>query len=141
LPAATTILVDAARLLLSNMCVQLQLLLPLSFLSPSCNFEPVTIYVIIYKKVQTQVQRTLKVIISGLDIRDYLDFMKPQASSPYLSAHDWYFLTSQPQLCKVLHTSTYSLDNRSFSWLCSPAQNPVQSSHSIVLERLEDKSL
>lgn len=127
MPAAITILVDAVSSLLSNTCIQLQLLLLLSF-SPSCNFELITIYIIVYKKVKAQVQTVLKVIISRLDIKDSLDFMKSQASSPYLVEH-------------VQGAAYLSLlpSQQILSWLCSPAQNPVQSTHSIVLERLEDK--
>lgn len=81
-----------------------------------------------YKKVKAQVQTVLKVIISGLDIKDSLDFMKSQASSPYLVEH-------------VQGAAYLSLlpSQQILSWLCSPAQNPVQSTHSIVLERLENK--
>lgn len=71
--------VDVACLPLSSSCMQ------------------VKSYPTVYKKVQTQVQRSLTVIIPALDRKDSPDFMNPQISSVHLPAHDLCLLTSQPQ--------------------------------------------
>lgn len=65
--------------------------------STACDFELVKPYLTVYKKVQTQVQRILTVIISVLNKKDFPDCVKPQLPSIHLPAHDLCFLTPQPQ--------------------------------------------